>query len=160
MSSWGMTWLSVAGLLVAVVALFISFVSARSAERSAEFAKLQHQRMKEAWQTQNAFELARDLQSERQRAARRTIYELHGGHTKYASWTKEQKHLADYICQQLQTAAILDKQELLPPGFLALNWGDLTGRYGGPQFVALMRGASESKTRSFGLRSPASRTSC
>jgi hypothetical protein len=80
--------------------------------------------MKQAWQAQAALEISRDLQSVPQRDARRTIYSLKANGVPYSSWNIRQQHRADAVFQQLNTAAYLADQGLLPRKVLIDLWGD------------------------------------
>lgn len=113
-----------------VVASFVVSVFAVAAVLSVgiyQAARLNRQaeRMKESWQAQNALEIARDIQSERQRNARRTIYWLKSQEVEYSDWTLFQRSQADLVLQQLNTAAYLEEIGLLPKGMLENNWGNV-----------------------------------
>ena len=100
--------LSIGSLVVAVLA--------------ASFAGAQVVRMRQAWQAQNALEVARDLDSEEQREARRALYGLKAAQVPYIKWKISDKETADRVLQRLNTAAYLADKRLLPPGMLEENW--------------------------------------
>jgi hypothetical protein len=102
--------------------LALSIISLVVAVSAAGFAGLQVIRMRQTWQAQNALEVARDIQSNDQREARRRLYVLKARGTDYGSWTLAQKHEVDTAIQQLNTAAYLGEQRLLPPRMLEENW--------------------------------------
>lgn len=95
----------------------------------------QAHRMRQGWQAQNALEIARDLQSAEQREARGLIYSLKGNGVPFVEWSDEEKHLADKVFQQLNTAAYLQQRKLLPNDLLEENWGNV--------FRSAYRAASE-----------------
>ena len=102
--------------------------------------------MRQGWQAQNAMEIARDLQAGEQREARGRIYSLKGDSVPYEDWTQADKHVADKVFQQLNTAAYLQQRKLLPKDMLEENWGNV--------FRSAYRAASEriDERRSMGDR--------
>jgi len=109
-------------MIAATADVVLSAVSLVIALCAAGFAGLQVLRMRQTWQAQNALEVARDLQSKEQREARRDLYVLKARDTPYQDWTRADRHNADHVLQQLNTAAYLSEQRLLPSKMLEENW--------------------------------------
>jgi hypothetical protein len=105
-------WSAVAAIAAAVAALSACVVAIRQTKLS-----------KLSWQAQNAVEISRDLQSDKQRSARGCIFALAGDEVPYHRWTEEEKHQADLMIQQLQLAVILNANELLVRDLLRDSWG-------------------------------------
>ena len=105
--------------------MWTSIVLAAGALGALGLGLIQIKNMRRGWQAQNALEMARDLQSDEQRQARRTIYGLKGDGVPYRSWSDSQKHAATVAVQQLNTAAYLAQIDLIPPNMLEDNWGQV-----------------------------------
>lgn len=108
----------VVSIIAVIAVLVVGLNQAGRLSRQAE-------RMRESWQAQNALEIARDIQSERQRDARRTLYWLKSQGVEYSNWTALQRNQADLVLQQLNTAAYMAEIGLLPKNMLEENWGNV-----------------------------------
>ncbi len=108
----------VVSILAVTAVLVVGLYQAGRLSRQAE-------RMRESWQAQNAIEIARDIQSERQREARRMLYWLKSQDVEYSKWTPLQRNQADLVLQQLNTAAYMAEIGLLPKDMLEENWGNV-----------------------------------
>jgi type II secretory pathway pseudopilin PulG len=112
-------------MLAVSAELVLSLVSLLIAVLAAGIAGFQARRMRETWQAQNALEVARDLQSERQRTARSVLYNITAAKLPYEEWDRAQRGQVDDVVQQLNTAAYLTEKRLLPSKMLEENWNNL-----------------------------------
>ncbi len=85
-------------------------------------------RMRTDWQVQNALAVLSDMQSDFQREARGCIFRLKGDGIPFTAWTVQQKHQADIVLAQLNIAAYLAQNRLLPKRMLRDLWGDIMRR--------------------------------